>query len=83
MQTILKYCQEGNQHPRFSEGNLLEIPFPDVVLEHGEEIISHIRRSHTVRREAQELLGKAKRAVEIAIEEGEGKAMGYLNSARP
>jgi type I restriction enzyme M protein len=75
VQTILKYCQEGNQHPRFGESNLLEIPFPEVLLEHSEEIISHIRQAHAARQQAQVLLAKAKRAVEVAIEEGEEKAM--------
>ncbi len=75
VQTILKYCQEGNQHPRFGESNLLEIPFPEVLLEHSEEIITHIRQAHAARQQAQALLAKAKRAVEVAIEEGEEAAL--------
>jgi len=75
VQTILKYCQEGNQHPRFGESNLLEIPFPDVLLEHSDEIIAHIREAHAARQQAQALLAKAKRAVEVAIEEGEEDAL--------
>lgn len=75
VQTILKYCQEGNQHPRFGESNLLEIPFPVVLLEHSEEIIAHIRQAHAARQQAQALLAKAKRAVEVAIEEGEKAAL--------
>ena len=78
VQTILKYCQEGNQHPRFGESNLLEIPFPEVLLEHSEEIITHIREAHAARQQAQALLAKAKRAVEVAIEEGEAAAIKFL-----
>ncbi len=75
VQTILKYCQEGNQHPRFGESNLLAIPFPEVLLEHSEEIITHIRQAHAARQQAQALLAKSKRAVEVAIEEGEEAAI--------
>ena len=76
--TILKYCQEGNQHPRFSESNLLEIPFPDLLLEHGDAIVSQVRQAHATRHEAHALLARAKRAVEVAIEEGEAKGMAVL-----
>lgn len=31
VQTILKWCQDGSQHPRFSEAELLAIPLPDAV----------------------------------------------------
>jgi hypothetical protein len=78
VQTILRYCQEGNQHPRFSESNLLEIPFPDLLMEHGDAIVSQVRQAHATRHEAQALLTRAKRAVEVAIEEGEAKGLAVL-----
>lgn len=31
VQTVLKWCQDGSQHPRFAERDLLAIPLPDVV----------------------------------------------------
>lgn len=80
VQTILRYCQEGNQHPRFGEANLLEIPFPELLFPHGEEIVSQVRQAHAARQQAEELLAKAKRAVEIAIEDGEDKGMAFLNA---
>ncbi len=83
VQTILKYCQEGNQHPRFGEGNLMEIPFPEVLLDHSDAIISQIRSAHAARQEAQSLLERAKRAVEIAIEEGEAAGMEFLGGCSP
>ena len=78
VQTILRYCQEGNQHPRFSESNLLEIPFPNLLLEHSDAIVSQVRQAHAARHEAQALLARAKRAVEVAIEEGVAKGMAVL-----
>lgn len=44
-----------------------------------EEISTLIQQSHAARRQAKVLLEKAKRAVEIAIEEGEEKAITLLN----
>ena len=79
VQTILKYCQEGNQHPRFHEDNLLSIPVPDVLFEHSGEITKSIRAAHAARHEARELLERAKRAVEIAIEQDEKAAIQFLN----
>lgn len=42
------------------------------------EIAQLVEKSHAARREAKALLEKAKRAVEIAIEEGEDKAMEFI-----
>jgi len=42
------------------------------------EIAGLVQQSHAARREAKALLEKAKRAVEIAIEEGEDKAMEFI-----
>lgn len=81
VQTVLKYCQEGNQHPRFSENNLLDIPFPDLLLQHSGQIVAQIRQARESREEAQALLVKAKRAVEIAIEESESVAITYLKGS--
>jgi len=44
------------------------------------EIAGLVQQSHAARREAKALLEKAKRAVEIAIEEGEDKAMEFISS---
>lgn len=78
VQTILRYCQEGNQHPRFGESNLLEIPFPELLLKHSKAIVAQVRQAHAARQEAQSLLERAKRAVEVAIEEGEEAGMALL-----
>ena len=44
------------------------------------EIAGLIQQSHAARREAKAILEKAKRAVEIAVEEGEAKAMDFLSN---
>jgi len=52
---------------------------PRLLADREKEISALVQQSHAARREAKTLLEKAKRAVEIAIEEGEERAMEYLN----
>ena len=81
VQTVLKWCQKGSQHPRFSEGDLLSIPVPDAVAEVSGQITTIVKKGFAARRCARQLLEAAKRAVEIAIENGEADAMAFLNQA--
>jgi type I restriction enzyme S subunit len=81
VQTILKWCQDGSQHPRFSEGDLLSIPVPDAVAAVSAEVTSIVQQGFAARRGARQLLDAAKRAVEIAIEDSETSAMAYLAQA--
>jgi hypothetical protein len=80
-QTILKWCQDGSQHPRFSESDLLSIPVPDAVATVSDQITKIVQGGFTARHRARNLLEAAKRAVEIAIEDGEPAAMAYLDQA--
>lgn len=79
VQTILKWCQDGSQHPRFSEGDLLAIHFPDSVEAVSAEIAAIVQEGFEARRKARALLDAAKRAVEIAIEDSEAAALVYLD----
>ncbi|WP_445219146.1 hypothetical protein ACKWRH_02255 [Bradyrhizobium sp. Pa8] len=81
VQTILKWCQDGSQHPRFSEGDLLSISVPDAVAHVSSEITDIVQRGFAARARARQVLEAAKRAVEIAIEEGEAAAMAFLARA--
>lgn len=81
VQTILKWCQDGSQHPRFSEGDLLSISVPNVVADVSSEITNIVLRGFAARGRGRQLLEGAKRAVEIAIEEGEAAAMAFLARA--
>ena len=80
VQTILKWCQDGSQHPRFSERDLLAIPVPDAVADASSEIEEMVQTAFAARARSRELLVSAKRAVEIAIEENEAAAMDYLTA---
>ena len=81
VQTILKWCQDGSQHPRFSEGDLLSVPVPTVVSGVSGQITTIVKESFTTRHQARQLLEATKRAVEIAIEDGEADAMTFLDQA--
>ena len=80
VQTILKWCQDGSQHPRFSEGDLLAIHLPDAVEAVSAEIAAIVQEGFEARCKARALLDAAKRAVEIAIEDSETAALAFLDN---
>lgn len=61
-----------------SSKSIGSIIVPTLPKEQRKEIDDLVRDSHSARREAKALLEKAKRAVEIAIEESEEKAINFL-----
>lgn len=79
MQTILKWCQDGSQHPRFSESDLLAIHLPNAVATASAKISVMVQEGFEARARARSLLDAAKRAVEIAIEDSDAAALTYLN----
>jgi hypothetical protein len=79
VQTILKWCQDGSQHPRFSEGDLLAIHLPDAVEAASAEIAAIVQDGLEAHRKARVLLDGAKQAVELAIEDSEAAALAYLD----
>ena len=81
VQTILKWCQNGSQRPRFSEDDLLSIPCPDALAGVSEKIAAIVQEGFAAHNQACKLLEAAKCAVEIAIENGEAAAMAFLNQA--
>ncbi len=81
VQTILRWCQDGSQHPRFSEADLLSIPVPDAVAGVSRKITTIVKDGFAARYQARRLLEAAKRAVEIAIENGEAAALAFLDQA--
>ena len=52
----------------------------DVLIENTTSITRSIRAAHAARQEAQSLLERAKRAVEIAIEQGDAAGMAFLKA---
>jgi len=65
-------------YPAISERDLLKLPIPRITDKVATQIITEVRQAHAARQQAQVLLAKAKRAVEVAIEESESAALSYL-----
>lgn len=69
----------ASMYPAISEQDLLDIPIPLIESAYEDAIVQHIRKARSARHDAQILLDRAKRAVEIAIEQSEAAALEYLN----
>jgi hypothetical protein len=67
VQTILKWSQDGSQHPRFTEADLLNIPVPDLVLKMSTEIRGLVNKALRSREDANSMLASAKAKVEELV----------------
>jgi type I restriction enzyme, S subunit len=67
VQTILRWSQDGTNHPRFDEDTLLSIPVPDTILKAQGEIAGAVDRGIAERQAMIELLRKAKGRIEHEI----------------
>ena len=70
VQTVLRWCQDGSNHPRFHEAELLNLRIPEVVRINQDAIVAKVEASINARREARRLLDEAKTMIEQAILEG-------------
>jgi hypothetical protein len=69
-------------YPAISERDLLALPFPKIDKATCDAIVSAVRSAHTARACAREFLDRAKRAVEISIEQSETDAMTVIKPER-
>jgi hypothetical protein len=79
VQTILKWSQDGSNHPRFGDQALLEIPVPRVVINLAPTLEKAVSASIAAREQARLMLDRAKRSVEMAIEQSEADALAFLS----
>lgn len=77
-QTVFKWSQDGSNHPRFDEKELLRLPVPRVLIQQANEYVAAVQSVISKRERAGQFLNAAKRAVEIAIEQDEKSALAYL-----
>jgi len=73
VQTILKWSQDGSNHPRFDEDDLIALPVPDRLMDVSKKIEKHVHDAIAARQEAARLLEQAKRTVEEMIAGGDDK----------
>jgi restriction endonuclease S subunit len=79
VQRILKWCQDGSNHPRFQENEILDLKLPDSLLSIQADITRLLHEGIVSHRTAHRLLALAKTAVEHAVEEGEATATAWLH----
>ncbi|MGC8895135.1 MAG: restriction endonuclease subunit S, partial [candidate division WOR-3 bacterium] len=77
-QITKKKTQTGQ--PKISDSEIKSIQIPLLPLPIQQNIASLVQKSDEARKKAKELLEIAKKAVEIAIEEGEEKALKYISN---
>lgn len=79
-QLVFKWSQDGSNHPRFDEKELLRLPVPRALIRQANEFVATVRAVISQREGGTKLLEAAKRAVEIAIEQDEKSALAYLGA---
>ncbi|MBU0713694.1 restriction endonuclease subunit S [bacterium] len=70
----------GTQYPVIRDEDVLNLPIPKISKDVQEEISKEIRLSQKLEKQSEQLLELAKRAVEIAIEQGEETAIDYIKA---
>ena len=75
---VMDLHTSASLYPTISETDLLKLPFPKLDAKVCDQVTAAVRAAHTARREAQSLLARAQRAVEVAIEQGEPAALQLL-----
>jgi hypothetical protein len=68
VQTVLKWSQDGSNHPRFNEQDLLSIPVPDALQRVQREIDRLVRTAIDAKQKSRDLLERAKSAIEEAVD---------------
>jgi hypothetical protein len=74
VQTILKWSQDGSQHPRFNEADLLAVPVPGAVLEMSRDLARLVNNALTARSEGISLLAIAQSEIEQMVSANTGRA---------
>ena len=77
-QLVFKWSQDGSNHPRFDEKELLRLPVPRALINDSIPYVTAMQKMKSAKQRATQLLDAAKRAVEIAIEDSEEAALQYL-----
>jgi len=81
IQQLMKKRCSGTILTAISKVALETMPFPLIDKDKQREIADMVQKSFALRRQSEQLLDMAKRAVEVAIEDGEEKAIEFLEDA--
>jgi hypothetical protein len=78
---LLDLYASASMYPAVTEAHILGLPFPEIDAAVETQVVANVREAREAKRQAAQLLEAAKRAVEIAIEDGEDAAMAFLDEA--
>lgn len=79
IQTLMKQRCSGTILTAISKDELLSMPLPQVDARIQEGIAAKVQEAFALRKQAKQLLEYAKQGVEMAIEQGEDAALGWLH----
>lgn len=82
IQALLKRRCSGTILTAYSKEELLSMPLPSISNKIQREIAEKVQKSFELRREAEQLINIAIKAVEIAIEKDESAAEAYINNVK-
>ncbi|WP_207710271.1 restriction endonuclease subunit S [Clostridium sp. C2-6-12] len=80
MQNLMKKGCSGTILTAINKNEFVNIPLPLIRKEIQKTIVCNIQENALYRKKSKELLERAKKAVEIAVEQGEDEAINYINS---
>lgn len=78
---LLDLYASASMYPAVTEAHFLGLPFPEIAPDIEAKVIANVREAREGKQDAAHLLEAAKKAVEIAIEDGEDAAMTFLDQA--
>ena len=78
IQALLKQHCSGTILTGISKDELLSIPLPKIDSDKQKEIAQLIQKSYALRRQSEQVLDYAVKAVEMAVEQGENVALAWL-----
>ncbi|MBN7759494.1 hypothetical protein JYP46_21960 [Nitratireductor aquimarinus] len=79
---LLDLYGSASMYPAITDAHIFGLPFPQIDAAVETQIVANIRDARKAKAQAAQLLEAAKRAVEIAIEDGESAALDCLDSLK-
>ena len=78
---LLDLYASASMYPAITDAHIFSLPFPQIDVAMEAQVVANIRDARQAKAKAAQLLEAAKRAVEIAIEDGETAALAFLDAA--
>lgn len=79
---LLDLFASASMYPAITDADIFNLPLPHIPDNVAEQMTQNVRAAKVAKAQAATMLATAKRAVEIAIEDGEPAAMAFINEAQ-